>query len=173
MLLGHWDLVLLALFLGMHLGLALKNRLTRVVPLILGLHAVNWLIAFLWLQHVLTLHGAWWLNPILYLLLFPTLQAITHGMEARIPPPLGGEHLWTATRDLLSSSPPVLALAALLFPMYALSTPRLYFVIILRAANALHLAPSWLQRLDTTIAAAVIADHPAITLADIDARLRS
>jgi hypothetical protein len=127
---------------------------------------------------VLTLHGAWWLNPILYLLLFPTLQAITHGMEAKIPPPWGGEHLWAATRDLLRNSPPrVLALAALLLPMYAflelISTPRLYFVIILRAANALNLTPSWLRRLDGTIATALIADHPAITLADIDARLRS
>jgi hypothetical protein len=47
MLLGHWDLFSLALFLGMHLGLALKNRIALFVPLILGMHALNWLIAFL------------------------------------------------------------------------------------------------------------------------------
>ena len=171
---GHLDIVFLVLFAGMHLGMALRNRLGQLVPLILGIHALCWLVSVVFLKNVLTLSGPWYLNPIFYLILWPTLQGITHSLEEKIPPPWGGEKLWAATRDLFAKNPPhILLIAVALFPMYAflefISTPRLFFVIILRVAQWINLKPDWLKQLDGTIDAHIKEANPALALEDFDA----
>jgi hypothetical protein len=171
---GRLDLVFLAVFVGMHLGMALKNQLGQLVPIILGLHALCWLVSLVFLKNVLSLDGPWYLNPVLHLLLWPTLQGITHALEAKIPPPWGGHKLWATTRELFTKNPPHVALLAVgLFPMYAflelISTPRLFFVIILRVARLLKLTPDWLSQLDGTIDTHIKAAHPALALEDFDA----
>ncbi len=169
---GHLDLLLLPVFLGMHLGMAFKNRLGRLVPLILGLHALCWVVTFLFLRNVLTLTAPWYLNPIVHLIFWPTLQAATHALEAKIPPPWGGEKLWIATLDLIHQPPQVILMAGLLFPMYAflefISTPRLYFVIILRVARTFNMTPGWLKQLDATIDTHIREENPALALEDFE-----
>jgi len=173
---GRLDLVFLVLFAGMHLGMALKNRLGRLVPVILGLHGLCWVASALILKDIFTLNGPWYFNPIFHLILWPTLQAFTHSLEAKIPPPWGGEKLWAATRDLFTKNPPhVILIAVALFPMYAflefISTPRLFFVIILRVAQMFNLNPDWLSRLDTTIGTHIKATNPPLALEDFDAAI--
>ena len=172
--LWHLDVVFLILFVGMHLGMALKNRLGQLVPIILGLHAFSWLVAFVFLKNILTVTGPWYLNPVFYLILFPTLQAITHALEEKIPPPWGGEKLWAATRDLILKNPPhIVLLLALLFPMYAflefISSPRLFFVVILAVARRFNMIPDWLKQLDNTIETHIREANPALALEDFDA----
>ncbi len=174
---AHLDIVFLVLFVGMNAGLAAKNRLGRLVPLILGVHAVCWLVAYSVLRNVLTLGGPWYLNPVFHLVLWPTLQAVTHALEEKIPPPWGGEKLWAATRDLFTRNPPhVLLLAVLLFPMYAflefISTPRLFFVIILTIGRRLSLNPDWLKQLDLTIDTHIKEANPALALEDFNTAVR-
>jgi len=174
MQLGHLDLVFLALFAGMHLGMAVKNRLLKLVPLVIALHALLWLIAYVFLQPVMTLSAPWYLHPVFYIVFWPVVQGITHSLEAKIPPPWGGEKLWAVTREFFAhGSPKMILTAALLFPMYAflelISTPRLFFVIILRMARLLNLTPDWLKQLDSRIDTHITENHPALALEDFDA----
>ncbi len=174
MQIGHLDIAFVALFAGMHLGMALRNRLVKLAPLVILLHALLWVIAYVFLRPVMTLSAPWYLHPAFHVVFWPVVQAFTHGLEAKIPPPWGGEKLWAVTRDYFAHASPKMLLApVLLFPMYAflelISTPRLFFVIILRVARLLSLTPDWLKRLDASIDAHVKAEHPALALEDFDA----
>jgi hypothetical protein len=175
--LGRLDLLFLILFAGMHLGMLLRNRLARLVPVVLALHGLLWLIAYFVLRHVMTPSAPWYFNPIFHILFWPTVQTITHALEAKVPPPWGGEKLWAVTRDLFRSSPRVWVVSALLFPMYVflelISTPRLFFVIILRTGRALKLTPGWLGDLDARIDQHIQEAHPALALEDFNAVFKS
>jgi hypothetical protein len=171
---SHLDILFLVLFAGMHLGMALKNHLTQLVPLILAIHGAFWLLAYTVGQHVFSLNGPWYLNPVFHILFWPTLQAASHALEARIPPPWGGTKLWAETRKFLTQSQPqYLAAAIILSPMYAflelISTPRLFFMVILRIARITHLTPDWLKQLDANIEAHIKEAQPALALEDFDA----